>query len=402
MRILVISQYFPPDITAAAFRIGDAVEYFLRNGHEVRVITAQPHKGIIKSKSAEHDFLKDVSISKSKIASIGNGGLWRYLWHYFSFVAGCLYNGICLYLKRWRPQIIWATSPPLFTGISAFVLSKIFKCPFVFDIRDIWPESAVSAGQISPSGKAFRMGKFLEIRLYAVADHLTCVSNAMAQYLKSMTTTPVTAVHNGVRPINTLKQGQFPPQKTIMYAGNFGRVQGLDILVKGFADLNDAGPLKDWEVMLIGTGAHETRLKNLISSLQIEKNVTVLPPMTHDQVLRKMASAGLLFMNLKPDKVFELTIPSKVFDYMLTGRPILAGIVGEGKQILETTGGNLCFEPDNIESFKSVLKKAAAKLSFFEEKASQNIELVLTHYTRDKSLVKLDAVFREILNNSAS
>jgi glycosyltransferase involved in cell wall biosynthesis len=399
MRILVISQYFPPDITAAAFRIGDAVEYLLRNGHKVSVITAQPHKAIITFESVEHEFLEDVTIYRSKIASVGKGGLRRYLLHYFSFVLGCMYNGIFLYLKKWRPQIIWATSPPLFTGISAFLLSKIFRCPFVFDIRDIWPESAVSAGQISRSGIAFKMGKALELKSYAMADHLTCVSNYMAQYLSEMSSTPVTAVRNGVNPIEDLKRKQFSSQKIIMYAGNFGRVQGLEVLIKGFADLQDKEQLKNWKVILIGTGAHETKLRNLISRSHLNEKVKILPPISRDKVMQKMASAGILFMNLKPDKVFELTIPSKVFDYMFAGRPILAGIVGEGKQILETTGGNLCFEPDNVESFKSVLMKVASKMPLFEKKASRNKEFVLTHYTREKSLMKLNAVFKQVLNN---
>jgi glycosyltransferase involved in cell wall biosynthesis len=397
MRILVISQYFPPDITAAAFRIGDAVEYFQRYGHEVHVLTAQPHKAVVNTRDFENEDLKVASICRSKIVPVGQGGFWRYLLHYFSFILGSLFNGTLLYLKKWRPDIIWATSPPLFTGISAFFLCKIFKCPLVFDIRDIWPESAVSAGQISRSGKAFRFGKALEIKLYAAADHLTCVSNAMAQYLRAMSATPVTAVHNGVRPIDHLKRQQSSPKKTIMYAGNFGRVQGLEILIQGFVDLRNKEHLKDWKVVLIGTGAHEMKLRNLISKLHLEDRVIILSPMTRDNVLKKMASAGILFMNLKPDKVFELTIPSKVFDYMLAGRPILAGISGEGKDILQQTGGNVCFEPDNKESFKNVLEKITSDLHLFEEKAQQNIKFVNSNFTREKSTMVLNMVFKELL-----
>jgi glycosyltransferase involved in cell wall biosynthesis len=277
------------------------------------------------------------------------------------------------------------------------LLSKIFKCPFVFDIRDIWPESAVSAGQISPTGKAFRFGKVLERYLYDKADHLTCVSNAMAQYLKKMTFTPVTAVHNGVRPIDNLKQGQLSPQKTIMYAGNFGRVQGLEILIQGFSDLQETQQLEGWKVVLIGTGAHEAKLKSLIANLHLEKRVDVLPPITHDSVMQKMASAGILFMNLKPDKVFELTIPSKVFDYMFTGRPILAGILGEGKSILETTGANVCFNPSDLDSFKNALIDVVSNLPAFEKKALKNPELVLADFNRDNSGRLLTYIFSDLI-----
>jgi glycosyltransferase involved in cell wall biosynthesis len=157
-----------------------------------------------------------------------------------------------------------------------------------------------------------------------------------------------------------------------MYTGNFGRVQGLEILIQGFADLCDKEQLRDWIVVLIGAGANEIKLRNQISSLNLEERVFIHSPKTRDGVLEKMASAGILFMNLKPNKVFQLTIPSKVFDYMFTGRSILAGILGEGKSILETTGANVCFGPSDLDSFKNVLEKIASDMEFFERNALKN------------------------------
>ena len=402
MRILVISQYFPPDITAAAFRIGDTVEYLVRKGHEVCVLTAQPHKARGNSKVPGIENLQNVPIYRSRIFPIGQGGLRKYLLHYFSFIVGSVCTGILLYLKRWRPQIIWATSPPLFVGISSFLLSKVFRCPFVFDIRDIWPESAVSAGQISQSGKVFQIGKVLEKKLYATANHLTCVSNVMAKYLRGMTSTQVTVVYNGVRSPGQLKQNRLYQEKTIMYAGNFGRVQGLEILIQGFVELKDTKYLKDWKAVLIGTGAHEHKLRNLITSLHLEKEVIISTPMSREDVLQVLGGATVLFIHLKADKVFELTVPSKVFDYMLTSRPILAGILGEGKQILGKTGGNICFEPGNIESFKNALIEVTSGLASFEEKAYKNSEFVLTNYSRENSTTVLATVFEEVLKENSN
>lgn len=402
MRILVVSQYFPPDITAAAFRVGYTVQYLARNGHEVRVLTALPHKAKGYLEGADMEVPKNCSVYRSKLADIGRGGFARYLRHYLSFVAGSALNGIRLYLKGWRPQIIWATSPPLFTGISSFALSKLFRCPFVFDIRDIWPESAVSAGQISASGMAFRFGKILEMKLYSAASHMTCVSGAMGEYLRQSSSTPVTAVYNGISPNGRLKPGRVSPQKKIMYAGNFGLVQGLETLIEGLADLKDAEYLHGWKVVLIGAGADEERLRSLISSLHLKDSISILPPMPREAVIEEMRSAGILFMNLKGDKVFELTIPSKVFDYMLTGRPILAGILGEGKTILETSGANICFEPNNKDSFKTALKEMTSKLSLFEKKGQKNSKLVLSNYTREKGLMALNRVLAGVLRETES
>jgi glycosyltransferase involved in cell wall biosynthesis len=114
----------------------------------------------------------------------------------------------------------------------------------------------------------------------------------------------------------------------------------------------------------------------------------------------KMASAGILFMNLKPDKVFELTIPSKVFDYMYVGRPILAGILGEGKDILETTGANICFSPSNLDSFKNALKEVISKFSIFESHAYKNTKIVAYSYNRENSGRLLIDIFSKVIRTS--
>jgi glycosyltransferase involved in cell wall biosynthesis len=399
MKIIVISQYFPPDITAAAFRIGDTVEILSRRHHDICVLTAQPHRSQVNLTEPDRGELLNVKINRSKIFPLGKGGFLKYVIHYLSFVFGSSYNGILLY-KNWRPLIIWASSPPLFTGFTALLIKKIFGTPFVLDIRDIWPESAVSAGQISRNGVAFRIGKAMEKILYDGANHITCVSSFMGQYIRKKTSTPVTTIYNGVKAEGRGKKGYFSYEKTILYAGNFGRVQGLEILIQGFAELRDKECLKDWNVVLIGTGANEDKIKKLITKLDLEQSIAVYQPMPRDQVFKKMNMSGLLFMNLMPDEVFKLTIPSKVFDYMLAGRPILAGISGEGKRILESTGGNVCFVPCNIKSFKESLVKICSNLSFYEEKASKNYEYVICRYTREMSTFELIKVFEQVAETS--
>jgi glycosyltransferase involved in cell wall biosynthesis len=171
-------------------------------------------------------------------------------------------------------------------------------------------------------------------------------------------------------------------------------------LIQGFAELKDIECLEDWKVVLIGTGAHEVKLKKLIANLGLEEKVNILSPMPREIVLSKMEKTGLLFMNLMPDKVFKLTIPSKVFEYMLAGRPILAGIAGEGKSIIEATGGNVCFEPGSVEAFKEALVRVSSELSFYEEKASQNLQYVHSRYTREQSVSELNKVFEDVMRAS--
>ena len=114
---------------------------------------------------------------------MGVGGLKNYLKHYLSFIPGSIKAAKKLKRNGWKPDVIWVSSPPLFTGISGWIIKKIMKAPFIFDIRDIWPDTAVAAGQLSETGKAYKVGRFLELFLYKRADRLTCVSTPMKKYL---------------------------------------------------------------------------------------------------------------------------------------------------------------------------------------------------------------------------
>lgn len=398
MRILVISQYYSPDITAAAFRVSETVELLTRKGHEVKVITAYPHRAIAKGDGLSCQEHSENTIYRVKLASMGRGGLGGYLLHYLSFVIGSIKRGILIFFKGWRPDVIWTTSPPLFTGATGVVLSALFRSPLVFDIRDIWPDSAVAAGQISGDGNAYRIGKVLEKKLYSRSNHLTCVSHPMAYYLEKQTQTPVSVVYNAPPHMDFSRNLPSNPRKRILYAGNLGRVQGLDVLIESFNEVQKANYFSDWKLEFIGAGAFERKLKNMVKKMHLEKQVRFHPPMTKQKLLEELANSGLLFINLKKDRVLSLTIPSKVFDYMLVNRPIIAGLAGEGKKLLQSTGANLCFSP-NKKSLKKALKKASETLPELQKRAWKNSRLVLGNYSRERSTEKLLSVFNKVIED---
>lgn len=401
MKILAVSQYFTPDITAAAFRIGETVEILRERGHNVKVITAYPHKSNVDPDDNEKN------IYRAKIASLGNGGLLRYLLHYLSFIPGSIWKALKLKLKGWKPDVLWVSSPPLFIGISGWLIKKITGCPLVLDIRDIWPDTAVAAGQLSEDGKAYKLGRRLELFLYKKADYLTCVSNPMGEYLKSQDSTKdPTVVYNGVSAAsingNDVQQSSSSADcKTLMYAGNMGYLQGLDVLVKAFADLkNDNGLVDDWRIELIGGGTEEEDLKELTSKLGLEDSIKFVGMIPKEEVHPKLISADLLFFSLKSHPVLEKTIPSKLFDYLITGIPIIGGIEGEGKHILHKVESNLTFEAGNPNDLTEKLSKAFENIEERKEQSPQNIQLVKRNYTREKMAKKLMEKFSMITKNN--
>lgn len=401
MRILIISQYFPPDITAAAFRSHDMAKLLSKSGHEVHVITARPHRTLAKGTEFKEIELESGKVFRSKIMKLGSGGVINYLKHYISFMLTSTWQGFKQRLAGWKPDVIWASSPPLFVGLSGCFLSKLLRCPMVLDVRDIWPDSAVAAGQISSNGRAYKIGKLMEKYIYKRARHITCVAEPMREYILTQTDRHVSIVYNGVleQPENTEVLDKYVTtngKKEILYAGNLGRVQQIDLLIQGYAELIGEGHVNDWTIRLLGDGAMGEQLKSLIQQLGVEDKVLIEPVVTHQQCQRRLEDSDLLFISLRPEKVLEMTIPSKVFDYMLAGRPILAGISGQGKEILNSTGSNVCYNPGELKALKEGLKKATSQCDQLTTSAHKNRELVLSKFTRQEGLKVLTNIFNTL------
>lgn len=401
MRILVISQFFPPDITAAAFRVGDTVRLLADQGHEVKVLTAFPHKAQAEGAAAEPE-LSGVEVLRSTLYPVGPGGARRYITHYLSFVLGSMRQGIAVWFRRWRPDVILASSPPLFVGITARFLAMLFRRPLIFEVRDIWPDSAVAAGQLPGSGIAYSIGKRLELYLYSRADHILCVAQPMRLRIAEQTGTPVDVAYNGVSvsdvPDPAEEISRLGSPRTILYAGNLGRVQELDLAIQAYSELLADGKMADWNLRFIGAGAEEENLRHQVEELGLGERVVVSPPVTREEAAKALRAADALYLSLMKDPVLEKTIPSKVFDYLLASRPIVGGVVGEGCGILNSTGANVTFEPGSLEGVKNALLVLEERYVELNARASKNRAVVLNSYTREKAVQVLLKVCERVID----
>jgi len=401
VKILIICQYFPPDITAAAFRIFDTARLLESNGHQVHVITAHPHKSQVNGDStAEYD--RQVSrVMRTRVAHLSGSGVLSYVKHYASFMMGGIWLGVKQRLLYWKPDVIWASSPPLFVGLSGVALSRLFRVPLVVDIRDIWPASAVGAGQLSAEGRAYRIGEKMEQYVYDRAAHVTCVAQPMQEYIREKTRTPVTVVYNGVKASDIMDR----PDRlrdphdgyTLLYAGNLGRAQQLDLLIRAWANVHGRNGNGKWTMKFLGTGAVENGLKELTRSLGAGESIVFASPVSRQDAAQQMAQAAALSVSLQPDKVFERTIPSKVFDCMATGRPILAGVAGEGRDILESTGANICYRPGDQQDLERALECLMHDYQRLQLAAYRNPQVIRRGYTRERAVEALMRVFDSVV-----
>jgi len=401
MKILIITQFFPPDITAAAFRLGDTASLLATAGHEVKVLAGDPHKG-----SAEGVKLSDlvdpsVDIIRCHIKALDKKGMRAYVGHYLSFVRSAISGGMKLKKSGWQPDVILCSSPPLFVGLAGKYLKFRFGKPLVFEVRDIWPDSAVAAGQLSESGKAYKIGRMMEKNFYKSATHICCVAKPMAEYIRGYCKTPVDVVYNGIQE-NLVPPSSSPPEsagraRTLMYAGNFGHVQNMNLIVKGFITAHQAGKISNWKLRLIGAGTKLDELNEIILQNDASEIVSIEPPVPRHVVFKEMQSADALYLSLQKSKVLEHTIPSKLFDYLAMSRPIVAALAGEGNEVLRETGANLCLDPGDEEGLQSALVELVQNYESLSANAHKNRELVLARFTRERAVETLISVFEKVV-----
>jgi glycosyltransferase involved in cell wall biosynthesis len=400
MKVLIISQYYVPDITAAAFRVQETVELLRSRGHGVRVITARPHKAQVAGARAEVD---PPGIVRTPIVKYRGGGKANYLLHYVSFMVNAFLAAI---FRGGSADVVWATSPPLFVALAGWAAARVRRVPFVLDVRDIWPDSAVVTGQITRTGLMYRCAKRVESWIYRHSDAITCVAQPMGDYIREHApAVPITVVYNGV-PAQMLESTIVDERKptddqatiNLAYVGNFGYCQDLQLLLSAAKRLRTEG-VHHVKFTLVGSGVENEKLRSFVGAEQLT-GVSIRDPVPKAEALRIVQDASALFLQLKDDGTMEKTIPSKVFDYMVAGRPVVYGIEGEGRTILERSGGNLYFQPGSLDDLVETLKRLANELPRLEEQARQNKAIVASEFTREQLVDRLVTVFKRVTSET--
>ncbi len=395
MRILYLSYYYSPDITAAAFRSTDFIEFLEEKNIENRVITTYPHKAdkMVRIDESENKYLRRVRLAKMR-----NKGLTSYLLHYFSFIPKSLFFALKWYFQGWRPSAIFMSSPPLFIGIVGLFLKWLFRAKLILEIRDIWPDSAVAAGQISRSGRAYKLARRLEKYLYKKSDGIICVSKRMKEYLSEYTSKPICVAYNGPREASILQVGRLSPDNKsenksklkLAYAGNLGLLQGMNFLLEAFHELKKANNLRyDWQLEIFGRGALEDDLIKKADELNLGKSVIFHGALPKEELNLVLSLVDVFFLGLVKDEVLEKTIPSKLFDYLSFGKPILAALSGEGKEILEQNSANLVVEECQTKPILQGLLHIDDNYSFLVKMADENIDILKKRFTREQNNNKI-------------
>lgn len=358
MNILIVTQFFPPDFGPPSFRMSAFAEALLSKGHRVTVLSAEPNRyeGKIDTEyllERENFSVIRLPFPKSK------SNLWKKL-RYMTF-SRKLQNTISNLSKGF--DVLLCTSPPLTIPL-AVAKAKIQK-PIIVDIRDIWPKTLKSIGVIK-NKLEYSFLKKCEEKVYNSASHIICTSPAYLDYLAKYK--PTTLVMNGIdsewyeKAINT---SQYEIQKAryemcpsmncklIVYSGNIGTAQNLEFVIEAAKKLDNSNVF-----CFIGDGNEKEKLKKLIRKNRVNEKIKMLPLMNRLDTVKYLKAADYLLVNLINNKEHTEAVPSKIFEYMVIGKPIIAGLLGAAKEILKKSGCDVEFiKPSSSRELIEYLRK---------------------------------------------
>lgn len=358
--IVIHTQYYPPEIGAPQARLSELSEGLSDHGYKVTVLTAMPNYPQGKVYKGYGGFYKEEGQGKIRIIRCGiipsqKTSLIPRLLSYFSFVFSSFLVG-CFSIKF--ADYLLTESPPLFLGIAGYLLSKIKGAKWIFNVSDLWPESALQLGVIN-EGLAMQLSYGLESFCY---KHAWCISGQSKSIVENIQKRfpgrRTYHLSNGVdvskfshENIEMVKNSYNNEKITILYAGLHGIAQGLDQILYAANEFNG---FSEVEFLFIGDGPKKKELVDLSKKLGL-KNTCFMDAIPRDKVLFWLSKADICLVPLK----INLTgaVPSKLYEAMASGKPVLLIADGEAAEIVKTTESGLVVAPGDIEQIIDALKK---------------------------------------------
>ena len=399
MRILLIHQYFLEKDDGGGSRFNTMTEAWESSGHEITVLAGMVHyatgkkrpKYIGKYTNVEQ-YSNGIEVIRSHVSSAYNINFIGRLWAYFSFVFSSIYSGI--FKAKGKYDIIIVTSPPLFVGITALVLSWFKRCPFVFEVRDLWPESAIDTGVLS-NGLIIKLAYWFEKLMYRKAALINVLTPAFRDKLineKEVPKEKVIFIPNAADFIiseELLKDFDFRSFRTelgwddkfiITYVGAHGVANHLIQLIDAADELQDTKA----HFVLIGAGMKRQELINEVERRSL-KNIEFINSVPKQEVFKYILASNMGASVLKKVDTFKTIYSNKTFDYMACQRPVFLMIDGVSRELVEEADCGVYVEPENISECVAVVKKLITFPERDLEKMGRNgYNFAKEHFDRSK------------------
>jgi colanic acid biosynthesis glycosyl transferase WcaI len=398
VNILYVSQYFPPEMGAPAARVAELTRYWAEAGHEVTVLTGFPNHptGVVHrdyrkklARLVARERSGAVNLVRTWLLPFPNRKAYERILNYSSFCASAASTGTFLP----RPDVLIASSPQLLVGLTGSWLARVKRVPLVFEVRDLWPESLAAVGMASSHSLLHKaLGRVAEY-LYRRSERIVVVTAAFKDFLVEHWEVPpgkISIVENGVdtdlfRPKDAQElrrelglQGKF----VVSYIGTMGLAHGLEMMIKVAEELQRTAP--NITFLLVGEGADKQRIVNLARSRGLT-NIRFVEQQARNRIPDYISASNACLVLLKKTDLFKTVIPTKMLEFMSCSKPVLLGVDGQARKILEEAQAGVFVEPENASELAAAIVHLARQPRHCEILGGNGRRHIVAHFSRKRT-----------------
>jgi colanic acid biosynthesis glycosyl transferase WcaI len=411
MKILYISQYYPPESCAPA-RINELAGEWSRAGHDVRVLTGFPNHpdGHIHPayrsrwrRGFAEERLDGVQVFRTWLYPAANHGLWKRSANFLSFALSAAMAGMRVVPAE---GVVIATSPPILAAAAGYWVARRAGLPFVFEVRDLWPESLEGVGQAARDSALYRAVERLANFLYRQADHIVVDGEWKRRKLvmDGLPTTKITVIPNGVardflkrnlgaagRAGEVRRRLGLEGRFVAIYAGTLGMAHHLETVLEAASLLRGEPQIA---FLLVGDGARREEIERHITAWRLT-NTRILSRVPREAVPDYLAAADVCLAPLKQSRVFHTAIPAKMFEAMAAAKPVILGVEGEAREILNQAEAGLTVPPEDAGALAAAVLRLAQEPGTARQLGRNGQRAILARYLRrDQALAYLSVLER--------
>lgn len=392
MRITFLCQYFPPEMGAPSARTFEHARHWVALDHQVTVITGFPNHptGVIRpgyrGQFVKRENVEGIDLLRTWVYCAANKGFFRRVLNFLSFFCSSLIMGALL---TRRPDVVIGTSPQFFCAVAGYLLSRLKRVPFVFEVRDIWPQSAIELGALK-NRWLIRLLEAIEMHLYSRAALIVAVAESTREYLlgKGVSPEKIKIIPNGVdeqylssassEPDEVRAQLGLQDKFIVSYIGTHGMSHALDVVLRVAKRFSEDPSV---HFLFVGEGAEKENLKRLAENLWL-RNVTFLDEQTRQRLLGFYRASDVSLVPLKRLPIFRKVLPSKIFELMGTGCPVICSVEGEAAKLVASAEAGLCIEPESSDALVAAINRLRAEPGLREQMSASGQHFVKAYYLR--------------------
>ena len=399
MKILYVSQYFPPEMGAPSARAAELSHHWARMGHDVTVLTGFPNHptGVVPEDWRSRlrrlrytEAVDGVHVVRTWLWPLPNRKAHERIRNYASFCVSAGITGLALH----KPDVLIATSPQLLCALAGWWLAWWKRVPFVFEVRDLWPESLAAVGAGTEGSLLHRTLGAIAGFLYRRADRIVVVAPAFKDHLIRYWNVPaakISVVENGVETdlfrldpaaMEVRKQLKLEGRFLICYIGTMGNAHGLETLIAAAEELQTALPNAIF--LLIGEGAEKERIVELAAARRLT-NIQFLGQQPRERIPAYVSAADVCLVMLKKTELFKTVIPTKLLEYMACERPVIVAVDGQARQIVEEAGAGVFVEPESSKALLKAVLDLAEDPEHRRQMGASGRQYIVNRFSREKT-----------------